>query len=52
MSRPSRRVGRERRFLSISLMALLPVRADMNLCRMVSSNALNRSLVPETVLAR
>ena len=52
MPRPPRRVGREKRFLSISLMALLPVKAGMNLCRMVSSNGLNRSLVPGTVLAR
>ena len=43
MSRPPRCVGRERGFLSISLMALLPVKAGMNLCRIVYSGSENCS---------
>ena len=51
MPRPPSRVGKVRRSLSTSLMALLPVSAGICLCRMTSSNGLNKSLVPGTVRA-
>ena len=52
MSRSPKHVGRERKFLTTSLMTFLPVKAGMNLWRMVSSNNLNRLLILGIVLSR
>ena len=52
MLRPPKRTGRAVKFLSSVLISLLPVRAGMNLLRMMSSRGWDRCPIPSIVLAK